>query len=123
MTRHVMCFVLLGGALAGWAFYSGGWSGPTTDALAAQATTAQANDGTRQVILKNVRTYMDAYNRRDIKTLVSLFTEDCFFKQKTAYEIHGRKELEEELKETFADEPTAQISVEVDSLTFVTPDV
>src|SRR5262249_30991264 len=38
-------------------------------------------------------------------------------------EIHGRKELEEELKETFATDPKAQISVDVDSLKLVAPNV
>jgi uncharacterized protein (TIGR02246 family) len=123
MNRRVIYLVLLSGAFAAWALYSSGSSGPTTDALAQGGAAGKADDAARQLILKNVRAYMDAFNRRDIKTLVNLFTEDCVVTENDGTEVRGRKELEEELKENFADEPKAQISVEVDALTFVTPDV
>jgi len=70
-----------------------------------------------------VRSYMEAYNRQDIKAILALFAEDCDLMENDGTRIHGLKELVEELKDSFEDEPNARISVEVDSLTFVTPNV
>jgi uncharacterized protein (TIGR02246 family) len=117
-------FVLLGGAVVSLAVYLSGPGGPTTEALATQATDKdKGNEATRQTILANVKSYMDAYNRRDVKTLLNLFSEDCDVTESDGDQVHGRKELEEELKESFADDPKAQISIGVDSLTLVAPNV
>ena len=54
---------------------------------------------------------------------MALFTEDCTITELDGTRVRGVKELAKELDETFADEPDTRISVGVESLTFITPDV
>src|SRR5439155_21259354 len=58
-----------------------------------------------------------------IPTLLKLFAEDCELTEADGTTIRGLKELEDELKESFEDDPNARISVSVDSVRMVTPDV
>src|SRR5262245_17822556 len=76
-----------------------------------------------KAVLANVRTFTEAFNKRDVKTLLKLFTEDCELTEADGTTVNGLKELEKELKEIFEDDPEGRISVSVDSLKMVTPDV
>jgi uncharacterized protein (TIGR02246 family) len=77
----------------------------------------------RAAILANVRAYMEAFNKHDAKAILPLFTENVTITELDGTKVSGLKELEAELKDTFKEEPTTQISVQVDALNFVTPDV
>jgi uncharacterized protein (TIGR02246 family) len=90
---------------------------------AAQDALTQKSDPATKAVLGNVRTFTDAFNRRDIPTLLKLFAEDCELTEADGTTVRGLKELEEELKESFEDDPDARISVSVDSLRLITPDV
>jgi uncharacterized protein (TIGR02246 family) len=92
---------------------------------ASQDEKKTAPDGSEasKAVLANVRTFTEAFNRRDIPALLKLFTDDCDLTEADGTTVHGLKELEEELKDSFEDDPEARISVSVDMLRAVTPDV
>lgn len=124
MKKRVIHLALLCGLLVSLAFYASEAAGPRANAPAANASSQdEPNADARKAVLANVRKYMEAYNRQDIKAILALFAEDCDLTENDGTRIHGLKELEEELKDSFQDEPNARISVDVDSLTFLTPDV
>jgi uncharacterized protein (TIGR02246 family) len=70
-----------------------------------------------------VQKFTEAFNRRDVMSLLKLFAEDCELTEADGTEIHGLEELEEQLKEAFENDPDSKISVSIDSLHMVTPDV
>jgi uncharacterized protein (TIGR02246 family) len=74
-------------------------------------------------ILANAKQYVEAYNRQDVKGILALCTEDCVFTDKDGNVIRGQKELEKEFKEDFEDNPKARISLKLDSIRMLTPDV
>jgi uncharacterized protein (TIGR02246 family) len=80
-------------------------------------------DPAKKAILANVRTFTDAFNRQDVKTLLKLFADDCVLTESDGTIVRGLKELEAELKDTFKDDPNARIGVSIDSLQVVAPDV
>jgi uncharacterized protein (TIGR02246 family) len=123
MKQRVIGLVLICGLVVGLAAYSSGWAGSRTGQVATKAAAKDADDPVKKVILANVRAYMEAFNQQDVKAVADLFSEDCDVTENDGTQIHGRKELEKELKETFADDPKAKISIEVNSLTLITPDV
>jgi uncharacterized protein (TIGR02246 family) len=90
---------------------------------AAKAAGNQESDAAKQAVMANVRTFTEAFNRRDVPAILKLFAKDCELTESDGTTVRGLKELEEELKETFEDDPDAKISVSVDSLQQVAPDV
>jgi uncharacterized protein (TIGR02246 family) len=128
MRQRVIGVVLVGGLVASLAAYSIGLAGPrtgqkTTPTSTKTTSTKTDDDPGRKAILANVRAYMEAFNRQDVKAVADLFSEDCTVTESDGTQVQGRKDLEKELKDSFADEPKAKISVEVDSLTLITPEV
>jgi uncharacterized protein (TIGR02246 family) len=81
------------------------------------------NAADAQAITANVKKYTEAFNRQDVKSLLELFTDDCDITEADGTRVRGRKELEAEFKDTFANDKSAQVSVAMDSLSFITPDV
>lgn len=124
---------LAGAMLLGWAMYEIGAACPRRHQLIAQAAapkqpvaktaTTQDADAAKEAVLANVRAFAEAFNRRDVMALLKLFADDCELTESDGTTIRGLKELEEELKDSFEAGPDARISVSVDSLRLVTPDV
>ncbi len=132
MKRRVSFLVILGTAVLGLVIYERGTACPRGNRLFAQVVAQaqpeekagpnRANDA-KQAVLANVRAFTEAFNRRDVAALLKLFADDCDLTEADGTAIHGLKELEAELKESFEDDPDERISVSVDSLIQVTPDV
>jgi uncharacterized protein (TIGR02246 family) len=80
-------------------------------------------DPAKEAVMANVRAFAEGFNRQDVKAILKLYTEDCVLTEADGDTIRGLKELEAELTETFQNEPKARISVAVESLQVVTPDV
>src|SRR4051794_23832379 len=124
MTRPVIFLVFLGATLGGTALYHTGWADSQADSPALKSGRADPPDAADspagKTILANVRRYMEAFNRHDAAGIAELFSEDCDITEVDGTRVRGRKELADELKETFAEEPTAKISVAVEALIFVT---
>jgi uncharacterized protein (TIGR02246 family) len=85
-------------------------------------TTAQ-DDAAKKAVMANVRAFTEAFNKQDAKAIVKLFADDCVLTESDGTTVRGLKELEEELKDSFEDEPNARMSVSVESLQMLTPDV
>jgi uncharacterized protein (TIGR02246 family) len=122
MKRRVICLVLVSGLGISLVAYSGGSPG-SQKGLTPKAASKEMDDSVRKAILANVRSYMEAFNRQDVQGVSRLFSEDCDVTESDGTQVHGRKQLEEELKDTFASDPKARISVAVESLTLITPNV
>jgi uncharacterized protein (TIGR02246 family) len=124
MKRRLMYLVLFCGLGFSLAAYSGGAPAQQKkDHGTTKTTVKEPDDPVKKTILANVRKYMEAFNRQDVKGVADLFSEDCDITENDGTQVHGRKELVEELKDTFASDPKARISVAVESLTLITPDV
>jgi uncharacterized protein (TIGR02246 family) len=124
MNRRAIYLVLLSGVIVSLALYSSRAGGSRTDPPECKEVAKdEPNADAKKTVLANVRAYMEAFNRQDVKALLKLFDENCELIETDGTKVRGLKELEEELKDAFDADPKARISVEVDSLTFVTPDV
>jgi len=88
-----------------------------------QGKPAAQEDAAKEAVMANVRTFAEAYNKRDVKTLLKLFAEDCILTEADGSTITGLKELEAEFKENFESDPNSKLSVSVESLKMLTPDV
>jgi uncharacterized protein (TIGR02246 family) len=89
----------------------------------AKSGPAQKQAQVSDEIFANAKLYMEAYNRQDSKAIVELCTEDCEFIDRDGLTMRGHKEIEDELKQEFADSPKARISLILDNIRMLTPDV
>ncbi len=65
-----------------------------------------------------------AFEARDAKKIASLWTPDAVYRDRTSGEqIGGREQIEARFTDAFAEPDTAKLSVDVDSLDFVSPNV
>jgi hypothetical protein len=80
-------------------------------------------DPARKAVLASVRAFTDAFNRQGVKTLLTLFGDDCILTESDGTTVRGLKDLEAELKETVGNESDARNSVSIDSLQVASPDV
>jgi uncharacterized protein (TIGR02246 family) len=96
-----------------------------TEAPLQQAKSAPAQKPAQvsDEIFANAKLYMEAFNRQDAKAIVAQCTEDCEFIDRDGFTMRGHKEIEDELKEDFADNPKARISLILDNIRMLTPDV
>jgi uncharacterized protein (TIGR02246 family) len=75
-------------------------------------------------IRANVEKYVEAYNRRDSKTMASMWSPDAVYMDPTTNErIVGRDAIAEHFDNTFAGAEDAKIDVTIDSIDFVSPNV
>jgi uncharacterized protein (TIGR02246 family) len=132
--KHQRSYLFLaGGLLLGLALYQIGAAGSRPQQPAAQpaaqrepeakAAGNQESEAAKEAVMANVRTFTEAFNRRDMPALLKLFADDCVLTEADGTMIHGLKQLEEEFKESFEDDPDGKISVSVDLLRQVAPDV
>ena len=84
---------------------------------------AGKDDSAKKAVMANVRAFTEAYNRRDIKSILGLFAEDCILTEADGTTLKGLKELEKELTVSFKDDPDSQLSISVESLQVVAPNV
>lgn len=115
MIRSSIAIAWMGVILVGW-LGTGQTQGPPAKK---EVVNDERSAAISQLILENVKRYVDAFNRKDIKGVLDLFDENCVVTEANGDEFRGRKELEEEMKEAFASDPKAKISVAVDSLDVV----
>jgi uncharacterized protein (TIGR02246 family) len=137
MKRRAYCLVFACAGLVGLAIFLDGSACPPGRRFFKQPVFVQAVaqpqkqegksakklDAAREAVMANVRTFTEAYNKRDVKAIVKLFADDCVLTDVHGDTTTGLKELEEELKDTFAADPDAKISASVDLLQVVSPDV
>ena len=67
--------------------------------------------------------FVEAYNKHDAKALATLFADDAEMIERDGGRFTSREEIESAFSEAFQQNPEAKISLDVDSIRFVTPNV
>ena len=67
--------------------------------------------------------FVAAYNQHDAAAIAKLFSQDAELQERRGGLFIGRDEIEQAFVETFGRDPKAKISLSVDSVRLVTPDV
>jgi uncharacterized protein (TIGR02246 family) len=95
-------------------------------ALAQQAKApqdAKAPDRDEQVIRDSVEAFVKSYNDHKSDEVTALFAPDSRMVFRDGSEVNGRDEIKESFDEAFKVSPKSAISVVVDSIRFLTPEV
>lgn len=80
-------------------------------------------EAVKEAVMANVRAFTAAYNKRDIKAVLAFFADDCVVTEADGSTLNGLKEIEADLKESFKNDPDSRLSISVDSLQVISPDV
>ena len=67
--------------------------------------------------------YVDAYGNKDAAAIAELFGADARLEYADGAVVEGREEIQAVFEEEFSENPKAALSVTMDSLRFITPDV
>jgi uncharacterized protein (TIGR02246 family) len=84
---------------------------------------AQSLSRDEQLISDGVVAFVKLYNAHKPEELAALFAPDARMVFRDGSEVRGRDEIEASFEEAFLDSPKSAISVVVDSLQFLTPEV
>jgi uncharacterized protein (TIGR02246 family) len=75
-------------------------------------------------IRANVDKYVESYNRRDSKSMASMWSPDAVYQDPSTGEgVVGREEIAKQLDYVFAGSEDAKLAVTIDSIDFVSPNV
>ena len=85
--------------------------------------TANAASADEQAIRKAVQAFVEQYNAHDADGLAALFAPDARMIFRDGTEVNGRDEIKQAFTQAFADSPKGALSVVVELLRFLTPDV
>lgn len=110
---------LLGVMMLSWAQPT---TPPTTNPPAKKAEPATVSPDEQQ-LQQSVKTFVELYNAHKSKELAELYAADARMVYRDGTEINGREEIAKSLAAAFAEMPKSAISVSVDSIRFLTPDV
>ncbi len=83
----------------------------------------RAPSSDEQQIRDGVVAFVELYNAHNPERVAALFAPDARMVFGDDTEVNGRDEIQQSFEETFADSPKVAISVVVDSIRFLTPDV
>jgi uncharacterized protein (TIGR02246 family) len=83
----------------------------------------KAASADEQAIRKAVVAFVEQYNAHKADAVAALFAPDARMVLRDGSELNGRDEIKQSLEEAFRASPKAAISVVVESLRFLTPDV
>jgi uncharacterized protein (TIGR02246 family) len=81
------------------------------------------SNGDEDQIRRSVVAFVEQYNAHKADGLAALFAPDARMVFRDGTEVNGSSEIEETFKEAFLDSPKAAVSVVVDSIRFLKPDV
>jgi uncharacterized protein (TIGR02246 family) len=95
---------------------------PAARAAAGNAA-ATEDDRLAQPILDHAARYVAAYNAHDVAAILALFTEDADVITGKGQTFVGRDELQAAFEAAFAEEPKAQVSLDITEVRFLTEDV
>lgn len=95
--------------------------------LAGAIATAQekpAQDAAAEELKAVLTSYMDAFNKQDIKTLTTLWAEDGeHVDRETGEHVQGRDLIVKDLEEVFKTRPRTRLTGEASSVRLISPDV
>jgi uncharacterized protein (TIGR02246 family) len=84
---------------------------------------ASQSNGDEQILRDAVVAFVKQYNAHKPDELAALFAPDSRMVFRDGTEVNGRDEIKASFEEAFLDSPKAAISIDVDSIRFLTPDV
>ena len=100
----------------GWIFVAAGRSAP--------AQAPASNPTPEQAIIETIRSYVDAYNRRDVDAVANHWAENAvMLAVDTQERIVGRAAIREDFVRQFEADPKSQLEVNVTSIRLVTDTV
>src|SRR5262245_27554307 len=105
------------------------WAAPFLCAFAASAWAQQppaanaAPSADEQQVRQGVVAFVEAFNSHKADALAALFHPDARMTLRDGTQFDGRDEIKKSFEAAFAETPKCAISVVVDSLRFLTPDV
>jgi uncharacterized protein (TIGR02246 family) len=75
-------------------------------------------------IRANAAKYVESYNRRDSKTMASMWSPDAIYTdESTGERAVGRAAIQKQLDHTFAGAEDAKLKINIDSIDFISPNV
>jgi uncharacterized protein (TIGR02246 family) len=80
-------------------------------------------EAVQQEIRKAAVAFVEAFNRKDAKALSGLFAEQARYEDAQGHVVLGREAIEQAFAKSFQEEPQAKLSIEVESLRMLTPEV
>jgi len=92
-------------------------------ALAQQAKSQPARPADEEQIRKGVVAFVEQYNAHKADAVAALFAPDARMTFRDGTEVNGRNEIKQSFEDAFKASPKGSISVVVDSIRFLTPDV
>ena len=100
------------------------WTFVSCFALAAAARADEAPAADEAAIRANCDKYIDAYNRRDSRTMAAMWSPDAIYQDPASGErIVGRDAIAKHFEYIFAGSEDAKLAVTIDSIDFVSPNV
>jgi uncharacterized protein (TIGR02246 family) len=120
MARFHQCRFLFAGLL---------FFGATTGAIAQQPKVARPRvekaelSADEQQIRQAIVAFVEQYNAHQADKVAALFAPDARMVFRDGAEVNGTEEIKQSFAEAFTQSPKAAISVVVDSIRFLTPDV
>jgi uncharacterized protein (TIGR02246 family) len=119
MTRHrLVCLSLI--ALFTLLAANAPAQRPATPRVAKAESTISPDE---QAIRKAVVAFVEQYNAHNADGIAALFAPDARMVFRDGSEVNGREEIKQAFVEAFAASPKGAVSVVVESLRFLTPDV
>jgi len=100
--------------------------GAATSALAQQPAKAESEpalSADEQAIRKSAVDFVEQYNEHKPEALAALFSPDARMVFRDGTEVNGHDEIKQSFEEAFQEGPKSAISVVVDSIRLLTPDV
>lgn len=88
-----------------------------------QSAKVEAPSADEKAVLALDEAFVRAYDKGDAKALAALFTEDAEVEEDSGEVYQGREAVEAALAASFAEDRGARLTLEIDSVRFVTPDV
>src|SRR3954468_11335512 len=91
--------------------------------LAFMTTTGRADQAADEATIRaNAAKYIESYNRRDSKTMASMWSPDAIYTdESTGERAVGRAAIQKQLDHTFAGAEDAKLKINIDSIDFISP--
>src|SRR4051794_26244046 len=85
----------------------------------------RANQAADEATIRaNAAKYVESYNRRDSKTMASMWSPDAVYTDdSTGESVIGREAIAKQLEHMFAGAEDAKLKIDIDSINFVSPNV
>src|SRR5262245_1474718 len=88
-----------------------------------RAPAPSRSSGDEELLQKSVVTFVEQYNLHKADDVAALFAQDARMVFRDGTEIEGRDAIKQSFADAFRESPRAAISVVVDSIRLLTPDV